>query len=158
MNYKTGETIYGKPDKLTYCDTILEMIASKSERFTNDTYVMQFRDRLKKHSISKKSFMKFIRWLYNQFSDKAAHEMARYAPSLPEYNDVKGISDMLKCVEINRDIPAIVSIQIILEPFHMPSGEDANDSFPDPGEMSIKTSSSSNNSTESTPETSESST
>ena len=158
MNYKTGEMIYGKPNKLTYCDAILEMIASKSERFTNDAYVMQFRNRLKQHNISQKSFMRFIRWLYNQFSDKAAHEIARYAPALPEHNDVQGISDMLKCVEIDRDIPAIISIQIILEPFDKPSGEDANDSFPDPGEMSIKTSSSCNNSTESTPETSESST
>jgi len=63
------------------------------------------------------SFMKFVRWLYNQFSDKAVHEMSRYSPSLPEYNDTKGISEMLKCVEIDKDIPAIICIQIILEPF-----------------------------------------
>jgi len=130
-NSKIGETIYGKPSAGSTCDALHEMVYSNEPRFTNDPYIQEFRERLKRYGITRKSFMRFVRWLYNQFSDKAAHEMSRYAPSLPEYNDVKAISEMLKCVEIDKDIPALVSIQIILEPFSLPSREvDASPEMP----------------------------
>ena len=122
INQKTNETIYGKPSSTT-CDAIQEMLSSQNERIMNDPYIQDFRDTVKEYGISTQSFMKFIRWLYDQFSDKAAHEMSRYSPPLPEYNDTEGISEMLKCVEIDKDIPAIIAIQIVLKPFDLPSGE-----------------------------------
>ena len=134
FNSKTNETIYGKPSS-SVCDALQEMINSRDVRFTNDPYIQQFRNRFKEHGISEKSFMKFIRWLYNQFSDRAAHEMSKYSLVLPEHNNTERILDMLKCVEVDRDIPAIICIQIILTPLGLLSGEVDSDTPFNAGEV-----------------------
>lgn len=120
FNNKTKETIYGKPEKMSYCDAINEMLVSTDSRFTSDAFVMMIRQRLTDKSINVTVFMKFCRWLYNQFSDKSCHKMAKYAPLLPSYDDTEGIKTMFKDVKIDQDLPAVICVQIILEPLQMP--------------------------------------
>lgn len=81
MNDKTMETVYGKPVKTSYCDALNEMLVSKDSRFTSDEFVMMIRQRLEDKPITVPVFMKFYNWLYNQFSDKTCHKMAKYTPS-----------------------------------------------------------------------------
>ncbi|XP_065218832.1 uncharacterized protein LOC135844539 [Planococcus citri] len=120
INVKTNETMYGKPDE-SYCDALHEMLSSTNSRFTEDVFVMQIRNRLVEHGIiSLNVFTRFARWLYSQFSDKAAHKISMFSSNLPEYNDTKGIEDILKCVEVDRDVPAVICIQIVLKPLEMP--------------------------------------
>lgn len=46
--------------------------------------------------------------------------MSTFSPPLPSHMDVQAIEDMLKTVEIDSDIPAVICIQIILEPLGLP--------------------------------------
>ena len=117
-------TVYGKPEKLSVAEAFHEVLFSKNSRFTQDPYVQMFRDRVPLRKISKKTFMKFVRWLYREFSDSAAHKMAQFSPPLPKWDDFKGIQDMLSCVQIDADIPAVICVQIILEPFGLPPEDD----------------------------------
>ncbi len=120
VNKKTQETIYGKPEKLAVCDALSEIISSSEHRFVDDVFVQMVRTRLVKNHIKPKMFMKFARWLYSQFSDKTCHKMSAFAPKLPKYTDVAVISDMLQMVEIDSDIPALICIQVILQPLDLP--------------------------------------
>jgi len=105
---------------MAVCDALSEILSSKDQRFSNDPFIKIVRNRLVQKKIEPKVFMKFARWLYGQFSDKACHKMSAYAPSLPTYDDEKAIEDMLQAVEVDRDIPAIICIQVILEPLPLP--------------------------------------
>ena len=110
--------VYGKPDA-SYCDALNEMLVSKDTRFVNDPFVMMLRERLKNNNISVSIFMKFARWLYNQFSDKTCHKMAKFSPPLPKYTEKEKIEEMLELLEIDADMPAVTCIQVILQPLDM---------------------------------------
>jgi len=75
INQKTGEIMYGKPS-CGMADAMQEILFSKLPQYVDDPYNQQLRQRIVKYNISRKAFMRFIRWLYSQFSDKAAHEMS----------------------------------------------------------------------------------
>lgn len=119
---KTGEMLYGKPENLSYCDALNEILVSTNVRFTSDLFVMMVRNRLIEGGITASVFMKFSRWLYNQFTDELCHKMAKFSPPIPSYRDTSRISEMLQCVEVDPvDIPpAIVCVQLILQPLDMP--------------------------------------
>lgn len=119
-NPKTGEQIYGKPAS-SYCDALHEMLTSNNIRFTQDPFVCMLRQRLIDNNVPVSVFMKFIRWLYRQLSDKACHKMAQFSPPLPRYDNVKEIKEMLECIDVDQDVPALICVQIVLQPLDMPS-------------------------------------
>lgn len=83
MKVEAKEIVYRKPEKMRYCDAKNEMPVSSDSRFTSDEFVMMIRERLVNKSITVPVFIKFSRWLFNQFSDESCHKMTEYAPSLP---------------------------------------------------------------------------
>ena len=119
VNLKTGETVYGKPDELSVCDALNEILTSKSERFTTDEFVKIIRQRLVDKKIHPKIFMRFSRWIYKQCSDKSCHKMTQYFPPLPNYKDIAGIQKIFLDVGLNADAPAVICVQIITEPLPM---------------------------------------
>lgn len=113
-------TIYGKPDELSICDAVSELILSQDDRFVNDVFVKMVRDRLQDRNIDGSVFVKFSRWLYSLFSDTACDVLSAFSPPLPPYTDVKWICDMLKCFDIDSNDPAVICVQILIQPLDLP--------------------------------------
>lgn len=59
-------------------------------------------------------------------SDKTCHKMSAYSPPLPLYTAEKAIIEMLKTVEIDGDIPAVICIKILLQPLNLPAPSPAS--------------------------------
>lgn len=115
------DAIYGKPFDMNYDCALNQILTSKGDRFTRDPFICMVRKRIADRNFPVTIFMRFARLLYNLFGDKAFHKMSWYSPPSPKFNDVKGIEEMLKCVEIDPDLPAITRIQIVLKPLDMPT-------------------------------------
>ena len=121
VNDKTKKVVYGRFDS-SIGDALNEMLTSSRERFANDPYIKLFRLRLSKdYPLTVPVFMSFSRWLYKEFSDKTCHKMAQFLPALPEFTDKDGIRNMLQCVQIDPNVPAVECIQLMLQPLDFPS-------------------------------------
>jgi len=119
-NKKTNEIMYGKPENMSHLDALSEIVSSRDTRFAGNDFIKMVRLRLEDRNITPAVFMQFARWLYKQFSDKTCHKMSAFAPPLPSYDNETAIEEMLKVVEIDKDVPAVVCIQIVLQPLELP--------------------------------------
>ena len=79
-NDVTGGPVYGKPAELSTCDAMYEIFTANSERFAT------VRWRLVDRRIEVQVFLRFLRWIYSQCSDKSYHKIAN-PTSLPSYRD-----------------------------------------------------------------------
>ena len=63
VDQKTGEMVYGKPEKLSVCDALSEIMSSQDARFVNDDFIRIIRNRLVAYKVQPYEFIKFARLL-----------------------------------------------------------------------------------------------